>query len=97
MFCVCLLLKMPIRLFAYSPIRTVPYRVSAFERRVITEKVEEMLKDGIIQPSFSPWASPVVLVKKKTGEHRFFVDYRRLNAVTKRDPYPLPLLDDVFD
>jgi len=80
-----------------SAIRTVPYRVSAFERRVITEKVDEMLKDRIIRPSFSPWASPVVLVKKKSGDHRFCVDYRRLNDVTKRDQYPLPLIDDVFD
>lgn len=79
------------------PIRSAPYRVSAFERQVISKKVEEMLDDGIIRPSFSPWASPVVLVKKKSGEFRFCVDYRRLNAITKRDVYPLPLMDDVFD
>jgi len=80
-----------------SPVRTSPYRVSAFERQVITEKVDEMLKERIIQPSFSPWASPVVLVKKKSGDHRFCIDYRRLNAVTKKDQYPLPRIDDVFD
>jgi hypothetical protein len=79
------------------PISCVPYRVSAPERRIIMEKIAEMLRQGIIRPSVSPWASPVVLVKKKSGDYRFCIDYRRLNAVTKRDVYPLPRMDDVFD
>lgn len=80
-----------------EPIRSPPYRVSAFERKIIAEKVSEMVADGIVKPSRSPWASPVVLVKKKSGEHRFCVDYRRVNAVTKRDVDPLPRIDDVLD
>jgi hypothetical protein len=80
-----------------QPISCVPYRVSAMERKIIMEKVADMLKQGIIRPSFSPWAAPVVLVKKKSGDFRFCIDFRRLNAVTKRDVYPLPRLDDVFD
>jgi hypothetical protein len=80
-----------------QPISCVPYRVSAMERKIIIEKVADMLKQGIIRPSFSPWAAPVVLVKKKSGDFRFCIDFRRLNAVTKRDVYPLPRLDDVFD
>ena len=80
------------------PISSRPYRVSAFERRVIDEHVARMLEEGVIRPSFSPWSAPIVLTKKKTpGEYRFCIDFRRLNSVTKRDVYPLPSLDDVFD
>jgi hypothetical protein len=79
------------------PITSRPCRISQFERRIISEKVNEMLKSGVVQPSNSPWSSPVVLVKKKSGEYTFCIDYRRLNAVSKRDVYPLPRIDDVFD
>ena len=79
------------------PVHQSPYRVSLKERRVIQDQVQEMLDDDIIQPSRSPWAFPVVLVKKKDGTLRFCVDYRRLNAVTKKDVYPLPRIDDTLD
>ncbi|XP_057376543.1 uncharacterized protein LOC130697744 [Daphnia carinata] len=80
------------------PVKSAPYRVSAFERQIIAEKVEEMLEDGVVEESFSPWSSPVVLVRKaKSGDYRFCIDFRRLNAVTKRDVYPLPRIDDVLD
>ena len=79
------------------PIKQMPYRVSQKERETIQRQVQEMLDDDVIQPSCSPWSSPVVLVKKKDGTFRFCVDYRKLNNVTKKDVYPLPRIDDTFD
>jgi hypothetical protein len=64
------------------------------EREYIQQQVQEMLKNEVIQPSKGPWASRIVLVKKKDGKLRFCVDYRTLNSITKKDVYPLPRLDD---
>ena len=55
-----------------------------------------MLEDDIIEPSNSPWSSPVVLGKKKDGTHRFCAYYRKFNNVTVKDVYPLPLIDDAL-
>ncbi len=51
----------------------------------------------IIRFSMSPWAAPIVLVLKKTGDTRLCVDFRKLNAITKKDSFPLPRIDDVLD
>lgn len=55
-----------------------------------------MADRGVFEPSNSPWAARIVLVRKKGGSARFCVDYRRLNEVTKKDSYPLPRMDDLF-
>ena len=56
-----------------------------------------MLQNGIVEPSRSPWASPIVLVQKKDGPTRFCVDYRKVNKVTRKDAYPLPRIDATLD
>lgn len=63
----------------------------------MTDNLKQMLAGGIVRPSCSPWAAPVVLVKKKQGGLRFCVDYRKLNDVTRKDAYPLPRIDDALD
>ena len=67
------------------------------EQNFIKEEIERMLESNIIQPSESPWASPVVLVRKKNGKLRFCVDYRKLNHVTKKDAYPLPRIQEMLN
>ena len=64
---------------------------------VIDQHVPDMLERGIIEPSSSPWASNVVLVRKADNSLRFCVDYRHLNAFTVKDSYPLPRIDTCFD
>ena len=81
----------------HPPIKQQPYRTPVVHREKIAKLVEEMQQQEIIQPSSSPWASPVVLVPKKDGTDRFCIDYRRLNAVTRKDVYPLPRIDDILD
>ncbi|KAJ9520473.1 hypothetical protein QJQ45_000227 [Haematococcus lacustris] len=61
------------------------------------KQVAAFLEQGIIEPSSSPYAAPVLFVNKKSGELRMCVDYRQLNKITLRDQYPLPRVDDLFD
>ena len=76
-----------------QPVRRMPFAL----RAEVDKMVGDMLDQGVIQPSSSPWASPVVLVRKKDGGMRFCVDYRKLNHVTKLDEFPLPRIDDTLD
>ena len=66
-------------------------------RQEVVRQLQEMQDSGVVQPSSSPWASPMVIVRKKDGTHRLCVDYRDLNAVTKADTFPLPSIDDLLD
>ena len=73
--------------------RRLPFSKQSEAREI----VDKMIWQGIVEESSSPWSSPIVLVTKKDGSTRFCVDYRRLNAETRKDSYPLPRIDDTLD
>ena len=76
-----------------QPLRRVPYHM----QKEMDEQIDKLLEKDVITPSKSPWASGIVLVKKKDGSQRFCIDYRRLNDVTIKDAYPLPRIDESLD
>ena len=80
-----------------SPKKQAVRRIPFAARQEIVEQLEKMQRNGVIKPSESPWASPVVLVRKRDGSLRFCVDYRALNLVTKPDLFPLPRINDLLD
>ena len=61
------------------------------------QAVDDLLKAGIIEPAQSPWCSPPVLALKKDGSLRFCVDYRKINAITRKHAHPLPAIDSILD
>ena len=76
-----------------QPVRRIPFAV----RQEVATQLRKMQDSGVIRPSNSPWASPVVLVRKRDGSLRFCIDYRDLNSVTKADTFPLPRIDELLD
>ena len=79
------------------PILQAPYRLAHAYRATVKQELDEMEQDGIIEPSTSEWASPIVLVPKKDGTMRMCVDYRKFNSVLEADAYPMARIDDLID
>lgn len=74
-----------------------PYRYSYFHQIEMEKIIEELLKNSFIQPSTSPFASPILLVKKKDGTWRLCIDYRKLNENTVQNKFTIPIIDDLLD
>ncbi|MFS7996550.1 putative nucleotidyltransferase, Ribonuclease H [Helianthus anomalus] len=74
-----------------------PYRYPSAQKDVIEKLTKELIDTGVVRGSSSPFASPVVLVKKKDGTWRFCIDYRSLNSITIKNSYPIPLIEELFD
>lgn len=79
------------------PVNQRNYRVPYIQKAEIEKQIGEMLTSGVIQASTSPFASPVILVKKKDGSWRMCIDYRRLNDITVKNKYPIPVIDELLD
>jgi hypothetical protein len=79
------------------PPNTRPYRVPHKHKEELKKQIQELLKAKVIRPSTSPFASPIILVKKKDHSGRLCVDYRKLNALTVKNKFPIPIIEDLLD
>ncbi|KAK3106230.1 hypothetical protein FSP39_015710 [Pinctada imbricata] len=91
------LVKHPINTGSKAPIKQRLRRTPVHLDGVVEEHLDDMLKRDVIEPSTSPWASAIVLARKKDGTTRFCVDYRKLNDSTIKDAFPLPRIDETLD
>ncbi|KAL4309574.1 hypothetical protein GQ457_01G052960 [Hibiscus cannabinus] len=80
-----------------TPVNLRPYRFPFHQKTEVEKQIKEMLAASIIQTSKSPFASPCLLVKKKDGTWRLCVDYRHLNALTVKNKFPMPIVEDLLD
>lgn len=80
-----------------TPFKEPVRRVPIFKREILDAEIEKLKNQGLIEESSSPWSSPLVLVQKKDKTWRLCVDYRRLNAQTIKDAYPIPRIADDLD
>ncbi|KAF0738901.1 hypothetical protein Ae201684P_008866 [Aphanomyces euteiches] len=80
-----------------APIKSAPFPVSQREGELMEAEIRQYEELGLIRPSTSPWASPVLMIRKPDGSIRLCIDYRKLNDVTIKDRYPMPRVDDLLD
>jgi hypothetical protein len=79
------------------PISKTHYRMSTPELKELQMHPKELMKKGYMLSSVSPWGAPVLFVRKKYGTLRLCIDFRKVNKVTVKNKYPLPMIDDLFD
>lgn len=80
-----------------TPITQRVYPVSPKIQEAIDQEVGRLLAENIIEPSKSPWSNPIVMVRKHSGTYRFCIDFRKVNAISKKDVYPLPNMSSLLD
>ena len=81
----------------HAPVNIPQYRLPHKTKEIIEEQVQQMLRMGVIKPCESPWNSPVILVKKPNGKHRFVVDLRGVNKVTTKCTTLMPRIDEILE
>ena len=86
-----------IKLFTSEPIRTKGYSIPYKTRSVMETEIQDMLDLGVIEPSISPYSSPIVLVPKKDGSVQFCIDFRKLNKVTEFNAGPMPNMEEIIN
>lgn len=80
-----------------TPVKQRYFPCNPAKQTAINAEVDKMLEEDVIERSHSPWSSNIVLVKKKSGENRFCVDYRKVNELTEKDSYPLPFITHILN
>lgn len=89
--------EIKINLLDNIPVCSKPRRLAPKEKKIVTQQLDEWLKEEIIRPSVSDYSSPVVVVPKKDGTYGVRIDYRKLNVKIMRDRFPMPLSEDCID
>src|SRR3954471_16454660 len=84
-------------LLGSAPVSMPTYRTAPAEKGELEKQIRELYRLGFIRASSSPWGAPVLFAKKKDGSLRLCIDYRRLNAMTVKNRFPMPRIDELFD
>lgn len=80
-----------------EPVKQRYYPRNPAMQQIMDQEIDRMLREEVIEPSRSPWSSPVVLVRKPTGKYRFCIDFRQVNELTVKDAYPIPFIQGILD
>lgn len=91
------LTKHEIRLTKNTPIKQRHRPLNPAMQEIVNLELDRMLKEGVVEPSTSPWNNPIVMVRKKDNKYRFCIDFRKVNEVSMKDAYPLPFINSILD